>query len=664
MATKPQDDWKVPPRDARNDVKTEWVMRMIKDGDSYLQAQRWYRDLDRAIDIISSDSNKQPIPRLSHVQYNKAKRIIRERVSALSAFRSPPEFESEYKKEEHDVSILNKLMNAWWYRTMADRQIRTAEQWAEIGSLGWIWPVWTKDYPLYGQSDIELKILGPRDVRPIQMGQEHDIQKAYAVIATLEMPIARAQALFPEFADQLVANRDRASWLARTARAIKKYASPALNLANTQRQEDEPVFPTIDIHYCYVHDTGINLSGQDIAMGEPDTSWQYVVPSLGSDIKTGAFDTEGHELMRKATDEDSMLYPLGRLMIVPGNNKDLVLYDDTAPDWHGLFPFVPITNDDWPFMFGGFSAIHDIWSLQYSIEKDIRAMDDQVEVKLDPPLLYDKNQIAKADAERLTLRKSKVRVGYDPMGGEPIKSALGANSQDVPAWVPEQTKAKNAMMDYLAGTKDMEALVKAKSSGADGLEKFMEAMGPVISDMTRNQEKSIRDLAEMLKSMFFQWYKADRRLKILGEDGLTKEDFEYKSGDMIPEPNPGEPRLSYIQRARMHMSKFYANVLPGSLHKIAQMQQQLLYMQIKLRNIVPVDWWTLAKIFNIPNFGSMPVNCNTVLDRWKAQVMLEKEMAGELGLGGQPAGQPPKGNHPPQQKNRPNGKPPITQFSR
>ena len=37
----------------------------------------------------------------------------------------------------------------------------------------------------------------------------------------------------------------------------------------------------------------------------------------------------------------------------------------------------------------------------------LRACDDQVEVKLDPALLYDKNQIAKADAERLTLRKSK-----------------------------------------------------------------------------------------------------------------------------------------------------------------------------------------------------------------------------------------------------------------
>ena len=666
MPPQPAPSWKCPPRDAKPTDIVEWLMRQIKDGDAYLEAQPWWKDLDRAIDIVCGRSNQQPIPRLSKVQYNKTKRIIRERVAAISSFRSPPEFEAGDSKDEHANSVLNKLMNAWWYRTMADRAIREAEQWAELGGIGWIWPVWTKDYPLYGQSDIELKVLGPREVRVIQLGREHDIQKAYAVIATVETPIARAHAAWPSFSNQLIPDRDRASWLARTARAIKKWSSPALNLANIQKQEDEPVFPTIDIHYCYVHDTTINESGETIPMGDPDTSWYYEVPSFMSDIETGTNDEQGHPLMRKATAEDAMLYPIGRLIVVPGNNKELILNDGPAPDWHGMFPFIPVSNDDWPFMFGGFSAIRDVWPLQYSVEKDLRATDDQVEVRLDPPLLYDKNQIAKADAECLSMRKSKVRVGYDPMGGEPIKSALGANSQDVPAWILEGIKAKIGMMDYLAGTQDVEALVKAKSSGADGLEKVMQAMGPVISDMIRQQESSIWWLASMLKSMFFQWYRADRRMKVLGEDGLTSEDYQYKAGDMIPEAKPGEPKLSYLQRARQHIAGFYANILPGSLHKIAQMQQQLLFMQLKLRNILPIDWWTLAKVFNVPNFGQAPKDCNTVLDKWQAQMMLEKEMAGALGAGEgqQPRGQPPTGHKPMQQKNRPNGQPPVTQTSR
>jgi hypothetical protein len=657
-------NWKCPPRDSKPDEITAWVNREIKDGDAYLQAQRWFKDLDRAIAIICGDSNSQPIPRLSHVQYNKIKRIVRERVSTLSSFRSPPEFEAGNRADEHTNSVLNKLMNAWWYRIMADRSIRTAEQWAEVGGLGWIWPVWTKDFPIFGQSDIELKILGPRDVRVIQMGREHDIQKAYAVIITDEMPIARAHAIWPSFADQLIPDRDRASWLARTARAVKKWASPALNIANQQKTEDEAVFPTIDIHYVYVNDTTINESGETIQMGEPDTSWYYEVPSLNSDLPTGNNDTNGQPTFRKATAEDAMLYPMKRLIVVPGNNKDLILNDGPAPDWHGLFPVIPVTNDDWPFMMGGFSAIHDVWSLQYSIEKDLRACDDQVEIKLDPALLYDKNQIGKADAERLTLRKAKVRVGYDPMGGEPIKTVVPLNAQDVPGWVMEGMKGKQQMMDYLAGTQDVEALMKARIAGADGMEKYLQAIGPIILDMTRQQEKSIRDFAEMVKSMFFQWYRADRRLKILGTDGLTQEDYEYKAGEMLPEPSPGEPRLSTIQRARKHMAGFYANVMPGSLHKIAQMTQQLMYMQLKLRNIVPLDWWTLAKVFNIANFGKPPDGCNTVFDRWQAQVMLEKAMAEELGGGQQPAGRTPSGNKPPQQKNRGGGNPHVTQQSR
>jgi hypothetical protein len=635
---------------------------MFSDGTAYLEAQPWWKDLDRGIDIICGTSNRQPIARLSHVQYNKIKRIIRERCSTLSNFRTPPEFEVGDKTDEQANTALNQLVRFWWYFTMADRRIREAEMWAEVGGIGWIWPVWTKDFPMFGHSDIELKILGPRDVRPIQMGREHDEQKCYGIIVTEEMPIARAHALFPEFADQLIPSRTKPSWLARTAKAVKKYLSPALNAMGVAKKEDEPVFPTIDINYVYVHDTAINETRKTIPMGEPDTSWYYEVPSVGSDIDTGNKDAEGHPTFRKATAEDAMLYPLGRLIKCPASVKDLLLYDGPAPDWSGLFPLVPIVNDDWPFMFGGFSAPHDLWSLQYSLEKSMRAVDDQVEVALDPPLLFDKNQIPKADAERLLVRKASVRIAYDPMGGKPVEAALQTGYQQVPQWILESQDKTEARMDNQAGTADLQALVKARTSGADGMEKFLQAIGPIAQDMVRQQESSIARLMEILKFMFFQWYRADRRMKIGGDDMLTKEDFEYKSGDMIPESQPGEPKLSYLQRARRHIAGFYCSIVPGSLHKIPQLTEQLKYMQLAMRGVVPIDWWTLAKIFNIPNFGKAPEGCNTVMQKFMAQKMLEQEMRGEGGEG-QPAGRKPGGTHPPQQKMRTDGKP-ISQQSR
>ena len=664
IPTDSKDNWKVPPRDSSPETIVAWVNRMWQDGENYLQSQPWYNDIDRAINVICGSANKQPIKRLSGVSYNKAKRIIRERVSTLSNFRTPPEFEVGDKKDEQANTVLNKCTNYWWYHTLADRSIREAEQWADIAGLGWLWPVWTKDFPMFGHSDIELKVLGPRDVRPIQIGREHEVQKAYGWIVTEEMPIARAHALFPEFADRLIPSRTKPSWLARTAKAVKQFLSPALNAAGKiARKEEEPVFPTIDINYTYIHDTSINTSGETIAMGEPDTSWYYEVPTRGADIPTGVNDAQGNPTFRKATAEDAMLYPLGRLIKSPGSGKDVILYDGPATDWGGMFPLIPVVNDDWPFMFGGFSAIHDLWSMQYSLEKSMRAVDDQVEVALDPPLLFDKNQIPKSVGETLLIRKAKARFGYDPMGGDPVKPALPAGYQQVPAWILESQDKMEARMDNQAGTQDLQSLVKARTAGADGMEKYLQAVGPIAQDMVRQQEASIAMLMELLKFMFFQWYRADRRMKIMGNDGLTKEDFEYKSSDMIPEQKPGEPQLSYLQRARRHVAGFYCSIVPGSLHKIPQMAEQLKFMQIAMRKILPIDWWTLAKILNIPNFGKPPEGCNTVIDRWQAQMMLEKAMAEDLGGGQQPPGRKPQGQKPPQQKQRPDGGV-ITQMSR
>jgi hypothetical protein len=236
----------------------------------------------------------------------------------------------------------------------------------------------------------------------------------------------------------------------------------------------------------------------------------------------------------------------------------------------------------------------------------------------------------------------------------------------------EYVKANEARVDRLMGVLDAMALAKARQLPAgDTVDKIMELMGPVISDMSKSMDQSMVRLGEMMKFNFMQFDSLDRRLEVLGTDGITKEDFDYSPATLVPDEEDHTSKLKMAwDRGRQHANNFVYQVTPGSLHQITSMTRRLILYQLFKTPGFPMDPWTLAEAFDI-FLGPKPPNVNTPVELWAEWQRILARMKAELaeefgGAGEQPSGprggrtgvggRAPTGGRPPQLKSRPDGR--------
>jgi hypothetical protein len=648
----------VPRQSAKTDDKLGWLRESVEDGESYLKSQRSYRDIDKAIDIIDGRGGERLPKNQSRLHINMAKRDVRESVATLANMRPLWGYKTDNAQFKQLTEILNKLLMAWYLGTFADRSIRKALQWAAVGCKGYVSPGWKNDFWMTGRGDIALTDYGPKDVLPFQMGRDHDLQKAYAVTIRDEVPYARAAALYPTCIDLLDPDRSTPTWMRRGARRVQKFLSPVLERfgPGRGRESDETTFPTVDIYRTYILDLTYNDSPTEVEMGEPGTKWCYKVPPYKSEIATGEMNSANQMMYRKATLEDALLYPLRRM--ITWTNVG-VIRDNTATDWHAKVPIIPFELDDWPWSFLGNSMTHDAETLQESANTLARSVDDSANARLDPALQYDESTISQGLMDRFNPRVGGQRIKTNMQMGEGIKPVLQPSYYDVPSWIPQFIDSLYEKMHYLMGTRDIQAIAKARQVPAgDSLEKLMELAGPILTDMSRNMERSMRDLGEMVKGDFMQYYDLKRRVQILGRDGVTEQDFDYDPANMIPSHLPDEialiemkrkmpdspSRASIVERAKAHIGSCYFHITPNSLHQITQLTRKLLLLQLYKAGF-PIDPWFVAEANDIPDFGD-PEKLRKVLDmedqpvpsdrmgRWIMWMELQQKLGGQKGQPG------------------------------
>jgi hypothetical protein len=243
---------------------------------------------------------------------------------------------------------------------------------------------------------------------------------------------------------------------------------------------------------------------------------------------------------------------------------------------------------------------------------------------------------------------------------------LPVNWYEFPAFYPQVIQQNEQRLTHQMGVADASALARARQlPSGDSVEKIMESLGPLIKDMSRNMEASIRDFGEIWKSNFFQFYTAPRRMQLLGPDGLAEEDFDYDPATLIPSSDTvinmrqlgiTTDGVPYFERARWHKDHFTFSVTPYSLHELNSMTRRLFILQLT-KSGFPMDWWTMAEMFDVKNFGSLPTfedpetkelrTAQTVMERWTCQmeIMAHIQQAQQGGQGGGKGGggQPGKG---------------------
>jgi len=638
--------------------KLGWLREAIETGQDYLKGNKGYTDIDEAVDLISGMEQEAMSKHVSHATLNFAKRDIEEIVSTLSNIRMLAEFKTDNKMFDTQNKVLNTMHHAWYLATFSDRVIRKALQYSAAGCVGYVSPSWKKDFWSAGRGDIKLTALGPRAVVPCMIGEDHDLQKAYAVSIKREISLAEAIARWPLYQDVLIKNKQQASWLRKGIARVQKFLSPVLNAGYMDKhpEEGEVEYPTVTIWTTYILDLSVNETGGEVEMGDPGTKWNYKVPYVGQDIQTAYRDQNGNILSRKATWEDCLLYPLRR--VITSLDTAQIVYDGPSNWWHGKVPAVPFRLNDWPWTYLGFSLIRDVKSPQQELTTLLRALVDSANARLDPPLGYDDKMLSRAVVERLNPRRGGQRIRAALSMGDPIKPLLPAEYYNIPPYILELMKMLSESIPSLLGSRDIAAIAKAKQVPAgDTLEKLMEMAGPRTTDKSRNMESSIQELGEMWKGLAFEFYDLPRRVQMLGADGRAEHDFDYDPGNMIPSHLPDEyaligegkmkgsdpSRAGLVERARAHMQSFYTYVRPHSVHHITEMTQRLQYMQLFLRGF-PIDPWTVAETMDIPDFGRPPEGTDgSVIGRWIAW----KKLLGEVSPQPEAKGRKPSGQVPP-----------------
>lgn len=620
----------VPSRETRKDKLLAWCRESWQQGDAHLRSQRPYKDIIAAMRMLAGDEGPVELPpEVSHVYTNRLKRQIREVVAVISQINPSWSYNSLNPDFKDVADTLNRLLLGWWTAAAADLKLRKGNQYAAGVGTGWIQPTWRKARGRYGKGEIDLDVHGPNSVRLVQPSADMDHQKAYAVILTVEKSIAAARQIFPEHADKMVPDRDAANYggQSRVMKLIEKLGgslggSYVMKRFGAQKPMEQRMgsYPTVDLNYMWIQDNSVNPGSTQIEMGKVGTSWHYKVPYVGQQIEVGT-DAAGRPIYRTADYEDAMLYPMRRLIVF---TNTWILYDGPSPNWHGKVPLIKLVVDDWPWEFLGYGMLRDGEPLQKEINATLRGIGDRIQNALRPALAYDENIVSKGTMDKFDPRKPGARIQMNKqMGGTGIESILPPELLRVYPEHMQYVEMLAEFMDHQMAVTDMRNLAKARQIPSDKtIDKMLEVAGPLVMDMTRVLEVSIRDLGQMVGAMFFQHYDSRRRVAMIGQDGLKLDKFDFDPQTLWPVDEQIKllqmASVDRNQRLREFIENFQLNVVPHSLHEITQTQHKLMLFQLWRDPTFPLDPKTLAEAFNLRNFGGPEDDGeSTIYDRWK-----------------------------------------------
>jgi len=647
--------WMCPRYDSADDHKIAWLTRSLAAGMTHLKGQVAYKDLDTAIAVISNQVRAASNRKLSMVQFNRLKRQIREIISTLTNLNPRWEYETYNEDLEEQAEILNKRRDNWWTTSFVDRRIKEALQWAVLGA-GYLSPTWGKSPFGSEQADVTTRAFGMTQVLQDQPSRDGDLQRAYAVHIQDTMSIAAASAAFPEAASlgKIIPDRVMNSVAPGPMKLISTWAAPIFKYlglgggaVDSSMNDVNSPFPEVDVYYTYVADMSVNDSGallhsEDISRGYAQsltrgTMWEYGIPSLGTEIPDGTLTlaaagsdygpngemlgSGGQQLTpntRPTTREDCLLYPLRRLIVWTNH---CVLYDGPSPWWHGKVPLVKFTFDKWPWQSLGFNIVGENYSIQAAGDSLARGAVDSLELRLDPPLTFNENEYSRQAMEVLNTRVPGERLAQTGMINDPVKPLLDWQSYELPQqWLPVYEKFQSDM-DYQIGVQDFTALAKLQQvPSAESIDRLLQAAGPLISDFARDMERSLTDLGYMFMWLILEFDTTARRLSTLGRDGVTKEDFDFKPGSLIPDQVPGLPEDAPLMRkGLLHGRQFVFNITPRSSFNVTDIQNKLFLLQLwRDPKNFPISPWDLAKAWNLPNFGEAPPETTNMVERYIA----------------------------------------------
>ena len=608
--------WQAPKFESSPSTRVGWVDEQIEEGEGFLEAHACYKNLAtnlRVFDAIFRDKSR------STLITNELKYDIRKFCETLAEVREIAGYGSDIPAYKQFAEMLTKASKAVYLESDFPFQILKVLQYASVMGIGYLWPKVRADEYGYGERKLVFDALGLLDVIPVQIPKSHDVQDAYAITIYDYMPIAEANGRFPLFQGLLQTVGPRSYKTQVQARRMDyaeryRYGEQGRNFGNLYTE----------IRYTFIRDLRINFAssgvGYELPMGDLGTSWFYKVPYVGQEIFGGM--RNGQPFMRPAEAEDCRVYPNLRL-IITSLGLDRPMYDGPAFDWDGKMPVIQYTVDDWAWEALGRSLVGDVASIETTIRKIERKMDDVITTTLNPPMGYDHTATGGAKIEHFDIFEQDVRYGVDGKPKDILQSLL-----------PEEVRVETAHFTYLKYLKDaMQSQLGLLDLGnlqnmkmnitGETADKMLESVGPLAKGIAARIEKANKAIGYRMKFLILQWFNVGRIMEYVGPDNIAREVFDYNPDDLVPSHLPdemtggnfpsGPSQYDQLTRARWFAKRIRLISVPSTLLRITQMQEQLKYLQLKRGN-APISWSTVMKKLGVENYGE--VAGNTEREKW------------------------------------------------
>ncbi|MGH7274796.1 MAG: hypothetical protein ACREIQ_10100, partial [Nitrospiria bacterium] len=583
--------------EAYEGLMLSWVKAAVTDGLAVLRREKAYNEFENAKKFINGEQYPLRSRSISRIVDNKLRKAMFETISAMTDVRPIWNYETNDLRYEDQAKILAKLAKGWWKYNNIDRRLQTVLTYSCVGGSGYGYLRFNPELP--GGGDIEMIPMDPRDVIPIDPIFSDSIQDWRGVLIRQQLQVETLRVMYPTKAHKLGAMM-RGSWftpMTKEGGSIYNVLSSAwsvLTRGNEGRSKEMP--NAVDIMYIFIKDESLNTGTEVKIMGEPGTNWMYLVPPMGSKHPITGEDV---------TPLEARLYPRGRLIVC---TQDAVLSDGPNPYWHGMFPIVKFTLEPLPWTLLGAPIIADLIPLQNALNEGLRGIEDGMAQWLRRGIVADQHSLSKNTLEAMDSRKAGFKAYLNSqMGVDGFKILDGPN---YPPWYMSMLDWFKNEIEENSGVKGLQAMAQLKQMpSADTIEKYLDAMSPLLRVRARSMEVSLGEMAEMLKVNFFQYYDAERRMQILGKDGLSLEDFDYDPGQLVPaDPILGTTRP---ERAEKHHRNFKFSIAPNSFLSVSHTEQKMLVLQMFRDQII--DPYTLWEEMDIANTG--PTKQETIPDR-------------------------------------------------
>ena len=480
-------------------------------------------------------------------------------ISLLTDIRPTIDVSASVEAYKHQAEIAEKIILAEWTRQQLDIRLADVVDHAMFGT-----GYWKLGAMMPGR--LTVVACGMDSVLPIQPGPT--LQESSAIMYRTYKPVQWFRNIWGHKADGLEKESTSASWTNSSNDYVRpghipEYTwnalSPAmryhLGIRSLRRTPhgSQDQFPVIELEEYWVDDPEINESSEDVLVQDPD------IPL-----------SQHNYWYRVGSNE--RLWPRKRHIVFAG---DRIMHDGPSPYWHGLYPFANLMLMPVVWAPSGLSKYRNQLPINQAINHIGAGINDVIERVIRPQMISKDGVVRDATWNKFFA---------DMPGGKLKLNANAQVGQDVrymdPPVIPSYTQQH--LGGYLiptfnqrAGTMDMSALTKKKQvPGADSIEQMRDSMTAPFRMESRYVESFLIQAGIQAISNIFQYYTWDQRMRMLGADGQTWEDFDYDPRSMVPSSQPKED----------HWKLFSILIKQGSLHGASKDREKMMAIQLAKMN--------------------------------------------------------------------------------